>query len=38
MKTFGSNDEVTDEAKDNFQELEQSYLLEGIQKIEKCWT
>jgi len=37
-KKFGSNDEVIAETNTYFEGLEQSYFLEGIQKIEKRWT
>ena len=35
---FYSNDEIISETNTYFEDLEKSYFLEGIQKLEKCWT
>ena len=35
---FYSNDEIISQTNTYFEDLEKSYLLEGIQKLEKRWT
>ena len=35
---FYSNDEIISETNTYFEDLEKSYFLEGIQKLEKSWT
>ena len=37
-KRFCSNDEIIDQTNAYFMDLEKSYFLEGIQKLEKRWT
>ena len=37
-KRFYSNDEIISQTNTYFEDLEKSYFLEGIQKLEKRWT